>query len=409
MHYNVISYSHKFCDIATREKLAFQEEKALKFLQELKNNKAIKEAILLSTCNRTELITTNLELKSDYFYELFSKYSNLSTKTLQEKSQIFTDKNAVKHVLSVASSLESLVVGEAQIAGQLKDAFKLSSQNKICGDELSGLIEHSFKCAASIRNATQIGKNSVSIASSAVKKAKKILGDLSGVSALIYGAGQMATLVAKHLSSLNANITIISRDLEKTKQIARTIDPKIAVKPLSTLQELLDSSCLVFCATGAQNAVITKQMIKPSAHKRYWFDIALPRDIEEINLQNLEIFSIDDLQEIVKSNIALRNQEAKKAQEIVEQMTDEFFTPKEPNTHAKLIAKIKQSALKAAKAETKRSIKKKFIPKEYEQNLELSIQNAFAKFLHEPFMQIKANNSSELARSINLLFTKEEK
>ncbi len=392
--YLVLSFSYKTCEIAAREKLSFSKEAQEQILAEIARASAIEEAILLCTCNRTELIAEVKDLSAarEFLFETLARTAGLGRADLESAAQIFAGKDAVKHVLSVASSLESVVVGEAQITGQLKEAFRLAKEKNVCFDKLGMLIDHAFKCAASVRNSTEIGKKSVSVASSAVAKARKILGgDLKGKKALIYGAGEMAVLCAKHLAHYKADVVMIGRDYEKTKQLAADFSLSVLVQSSSELARYLNSCEIFFSATGAPHTVITADLVRQTSFKRYWFDIAVPRDIEKIADENIVIYTVDDLREIVQTNLDLRSKEAFKAREIICDLTDDFFEKLRLQNADPVIAAIKQKARRIAHEEALRAVKKSFIPKTYEKNLELAIEKAFNKFLHEPVVFVKQN------------------
>lgn len=178
MGYLVISFSHKNTDIQTREKLAFpNEENKDRFLKQILEDEIIDEAILLSTCNRVEIITSalNTDTAAKSIIKKLSKYSGLEFDNLYDRADIYEHDGAIHHLFSVASALDSLVIGETQIVGQLKDAFRFSVAKKYCGQNLPRALHYSFKCAAAVRNATSLGTGSVSVASTAVAKAKRLL------------------------------------------------------------------------------------------------------------------------------------------------------------------------------------------------------------------------------------------
>lgn len=406
----VVSYSHKNCDIQTRERLAFSKDVMHEIRLELLHNQNIQEALLLSTCNRTELImyaqdTTDAQ---SFTYKLFNKYCELDVSELEGRSEVFKDSSAIKHILGVASALESVVVGEAQITGQLKEAYKDAKQANLCGDNLSILIEHAFKCAACVRNATDIGKNPVSISSSAVFKAKEIFSSLKDLDVLVYGTGEMATLAIKNLLHFGAKITLIGRDYEKSVQIAKEISTLIRVEKPSDLITELNRVSLFFSATSAQTTVIDDSMVQNADFNRYWFDIAMPRDIAKISHNNIFVYNLDDLKTIVDKNIELRNKEASKAFTIVGRLTEEFLQKLRMQNANPIIKQIQQRAKKFAQIETARAIDKGFLPKDYEQNLQKAIENAFKKFLHSPYVQIKKNinksQHAQLAQTLQTIF-----
>ncbi|NPA04176.1 MAG: glutamyl-tRNA reductase, partial [Epsilonproteobacteria bacterium] len=318
MHYLVVSFSHKNTDIKVREKLALsnKEEKAAVPLLE---KEFINEVIILSTCNRVEIIVSTKEpyKATEAILQTLHQTSGISLEELEGRADIYEDNGAIHHIFSVASGLDSLVVGETQIAGQLKDAYKEAFEKGWCGQKLGRVMHYAFKCSKEVRNSTDISKNPVSVASAAVNMAKEKLKSLENVPALVIGTGVMGSLAVKHLLRNRAKVTITSRSFEKAKKVAKEIDTSIKVEPIEKLPELINSYPLLFSATSSPTPIITKEMVKSVEFERVWFDMAIPRDIEPITLPKLSIYAVDDLKEIVDKNMALREEQARVAYKIV--------------------------------------------------------------------------------------------
>ena len=260
MSYLVISFSHKNLDIKQREKLAFNsdEEKA-RFIRKLLEAQTTSELVLLSTCNRVEIIakSSNIKQSSKNIIENLASYSSLDFEFLYDRADIYDGDGAVHHLFSVASALDSLVIGETQIVGQLKDAFRFSQSFGFCGEAMSKVMHYAFKCAAQVRTATSLGTGSVSVASTAVAKAKELVGDSKGVNALVIGAGLMSELAVKHLISSGFDVTITSRDIKKAQNLADSFEASIKVEPYSKLEELLEIMPVMITATSAPYPIIT--------------------------------------------------------------------------------------------------------------------------------------------------------
>ena len=402
MEYLVVSFTHKNTNIATREKLAFNNElEKESFLKEILHNNVINEAILLSTCNRIELILSASASKEagKLAIDQFSKHSTLQIDELLGRADLYENEGAIHHIFTVASSLDSLVVGETQIAGQLKDAFKFSIEKKFSSQKLSRVLHYAFKCAARVRNATQLGSGSVSVASTAVAQAKQLYKNSQEVKALVIGAGEMSELACRHLLKYGFNVVICSRDIKKARVLAHSIvsdgngeeysHDQIEVKSYDLLEDLLNSMRLMITATAAPYPIIKKEMIKPFNKTRNWFDIALPRDIEDMDIENINIYSVDDLQCIVDENMELRASQAKEAYSIVGKMTIEFFTwlktlnvePVIKDLHLKGEAIIEKKILNA--------ISKHFIKEEDKENIKKLCQTVMTEFLHQPTVKLK--------------------
>ena len=285
MNYLVISFSHKSCELKTREKLALDsDEKKIWLLQTLTQLDSINEAIVLSTCNRVELImnVSNIYESTNYALESMSSYSKVGVQKLQSRAEIYEQEGAIHHLFSVMGSLDSLVIGESQITGQLKDAYKFSYAQGYCAQKLSRVMHYAFKCAAHIRTATHISQNKVSISSVAVDMAQKKAGSLSGKTALVVGAGEMSTHAIRNLAKRDVAIKVVARDYNKTKEYVKQFDCDITPCRSYELKELLQRCELLFSATSSHDPVVTKEMVSPVEFTRYWFDIAIPRDIEDI-------------------------------------------------------------------------------------------------------------------------------
>ncbi|BCD60260.1 MULTISPECIES: glutamyl-tRNA reductase [unclassified Nitratiruptor] len=393
MQYLVISFSHKNTDIVTREKLALSDEgRREEVATPLLQNSSINEVIILSTCNRIEII---LSVKDPFsateaVLKKLSEVSGIHYEELEGRADIYEDNGAIHHVFSVASGLDSLVVGETQITGQIKDAYKEAYEKGWCGQKLGRVMHYAFKCSKEVRSSTDITRSPVSVASAAVNMAKEKLGNLGGMSALVVGAGEMGRLAAKHLISHGCNVILVGRDLEKTKTVAQEIDPDIRVEHVSNLQKLINSYRLLFSATSSKNPVITKDMVKEQSFDRYWFDMAVPRDIEEIYVARVHYFAVDDLKEIVNKNMAFREEQARNAYKIVGHFVNEFFRWLQTLEIDPIIKEIRKRAKESAISELQKAIKKGYIPKEYEKSIEKLLHNAFNRFLHDPTKQLKA-------------------
>ena len=411
MQYLVVSFSHKNTDLETREKLALGEEKIReKVYKDLIENDVINELIILSTCNRVEIIASVKEpfKASDAILGELSKISGIDFDELEGRADIYEDNGAIHHIFSVASALDSLVIGETQISGQLKDAFKEAFEKGFASQKLARVMHFAFKCAAEVRNSTDISKNPVSIASAAVAQAKDIFENLGGMTAIVVGTGEMGTLAAKHLLSNGCNVILIGRNYEKTKIIAKELGENVEAAPFENLKNLLNRYRLLFTATSSKDPVITKDMVDIKDFKRYWFDMAVPRDIEDTFFENIEIFVVDDLKEIVNKSLALREAQAKEAYRIVGKYTKEFFRWLQTLSIEPIIKGIREKAKDASISEIKKAIKKGYIPKELEENVTKILHNAFNRFLHSPTKNIKSvaddPSGDTIVESIKFIF-----
>jgi glutamyl-tRNA reductase len=414
MHYLIVSFSHKNSTLAIREKLAFVDEKArLLGMRELNAHPCISESMILSTCNRVEIFCScgDTQEGSDAVFALLSRHSGLSLHELQERGDIFDDEGGIHHLFSVASSLDSMVVGETQISGQLKEAFKLSQDNGFSAQKISRAMSYAFKCAAEVRNATNISSKPVSIASVAISQVKESIGDLTDKKALVIGSGEMSLITCKHLSAQGADVTVMNRTFEKAEAIAAECNAR--VRSFEEIAYAINENELLFTATGSLSPIITEEMIKPTPYERYWFDMAVPRDIE-CDPQNwsIQLFYVDDLKSIVSENIALREDEAKLSYVIVRRHVSLFFEWLKTLSVEPLIKNMYLRAADAAMREADRVIRNGYLPKEYEEEIRKATLQALKRFLH-PISERMRDGSDPmridtLIESMSFLMNEEE-
>lgn len=398
MHYLNISFSHKNSTLEVREKLSYKDDDALRAcLHKLNSGEAINESILISTCNRMEVFCSCSDVASatQHIFEMLASRSAISIEELEGRADIYDDSSAIHHLFSVASSLDSMVIGETQIAGQLKDAFRFSYDNGFCGQKLARAMHHAFKCAAKVRNATDISSKPVSIASVAVAKLKSVLEKVEGKKALVIGVGEMSEITAKHLISSGAGVTIMNRTKENAQRLADECSAEVL--DFSELPNAINEFEILFSATSAPEPIITDDIIKSCDFERYWFDLALPRDINYHKGERINLYVIDDLKNIVDENMSFREDSARKAHGIVGRSTVEFFEWLDTLNIEPMIKEIYQKAFEAAKIESNRVIKKGFIPKEYEAQVQKMGEQVMKRFLHE--MTSKMRSVSEESKS----------
>ena len=392
MSYLIISFSHKNTDINMREKLAFgSNEDKDRFLKNLLDFTDTKEAVLLSTCNRVEIITRSSSVKASAkdIIEKLSLYSKLDFDILYRRADIYDNDGAVHHLFSVASALDSLVIGETQIVGQLKDAFRFSQSKEHCDTKITRIMHFAFKCAAAVRNATSLGTGSVSVASTAVAKARDIISNTAGVKALVIGAGEMSELTIKHLLSSGFEVILTSRNMKKAQLLADTYDEHVKVEPYENLTNLLGQVQVMITATAAPYPIITEDNTPDASFNRYWFDIAVPRDIDDINRSGLNIYSVDDLQDIVNENMSLRAEQAKTAYGIVGKMSLEFYDWLKSLDIEPVVKDLYIKGETVIDKKMKNAIKKGFIRAEDEENIRKLCQTVLTEYLHFPSTQLK--------------------
>jgi len=377
--YYVISFNYRNSDVVLRSKLSELE---------LEDFADFKEVMFLKTCNRIEVL---FDKKRD-INELYDKvFYKVITPEEMLKAETYEDKDAIEHVFKVAASLDSMVVGETQITGQLKDAFYEAYEKHFIGQDLTRLVHFSFKCAKKIRNQTNVSSEPVSVASIAVRKAKEILDDLSGYSAVVVGVGDTARIVCKNLIKEGVNILLVNRTVENAFALKEELgdEVNIDVHSLEALPKLINNYRLLFSATSSRYPIIKNEDIKETKFKRLWFDLAIPSDIEEINCANIDVIRVDDLKEISKKNIQKREKEVKKANELIKKCVEEFEKYLQSVSVEPVIKFLQDKAKECSHQALKNAIKKKYIPKELENEVEKILHNAFKRFLHHPNLTLR--------------------
>jgi len=402
MSYQVVSFNHKNCAQEDREKLAFSTEAEMReMLNKLTGFEFIEEAYIVSTCNRVEIVVATKDAFSSYhaILGLLSLKSGLSFHALKKMGGRYDDAAAIFHIFSVVSSLESLVIGESQITGQVKDAYRFSFHNKTANRKLNRVVSYAVKCAAEVRNATNISKLPLSIASVAVTQAHKIYGNnISGMVAVIIGTGEMGMIAAKNLLRLDCDVLLLGRDRAKLEEKAKELGENVWVDTMDNLHKYLNRYRLLFSATSAKETIIKASMVESDTLDRVWFDMAIPRDIDEMNLSKLQLFRIDDLKDISKENYALKQEQANRAIEIVERYRDEFYKWLRALSIEPVIKGMRLQAKEAIEKELDRAIKKGFVPQEYRTNMEKMAEQMFNRFLHDPTQNLR-QCSSEMGTS----------
>ncbi len=397
MHYLTVSFSHKNSDIALREKFTYTDEEKEGCLKRLVQAPSISEAMLLATCNRMEIYVccSDIDDALTHMMTLLTYKGNISPEYIKETAEIVDDSSAIHHLFAVASSIDSMVVGETQIAGQLKDAFRFALERGYCDKKMSRAVSQAFKCAAKVRQLTDISSKPVSVASVAIGQIKARVDNLAEKKALVIGVGEMSEICAKHLVSDGVETYITNRTRSKAEALATECNAE--VYDFGNLDKAINEFDIIFTATSASYPIITCDLVEKTAFKRFWFDLAIPRDIEIKPRDDIELFVVDDIKNIVDANKAEREQYVRQAHGIVGRSVVEFFEWLDALNVEPLIKEIYQKADAAVEIETQRALKKGFIPKECEFEAKKMAQQAIKRFLHD--MTKKMREASHEAKS----------
>jgi len=406
MHYLNISFTHKNSTIEIREKLSYPNEKNLHgCLKKLTASDVINEAMLISTCNRMEVFCScsDVAQATKYIFEILSNRAGISIEELKARADIFDDSTAIHHLFSVASSLDSMVIGETQIAGQLKDAFRFSYDNGYSAKKIARAIKSAFACASKVRNATDISSKPVSMASVAVAKLKSVTTEtLAGKKALVIGVGEMSEISAKHLISAGVDVHIMNRTKHKAEVLANVCGAKVL--EFEKILDAINEFDILFTATSSHEPIITDAMIKSCEFERYWFDLALPRDIQHKSGGNIHLYVIDDLKVIVDENMSLREDAAKLAHGIIGRAVVDYFEWLNTLDIEPMIKEIYLKAFSAAQEESQRAVHHGFIPKKYEKEAQKMCEQALKRFLHEMTQKMRSSSRESNAETMSNAF-----
>ncbi len=331
MAFIALGINHKTASVAVRERVAFSPEQLVEALRQLCRVVGSREAAILSTCNRSELYLEVEHAQPHAVLEWLAQFHQVPVEDLQACAYVHQDDQAVQHMMRVACGLDSLVLGEPQILGQIKSAYAVAREAGTLGPILGRLFQATFSTAKTVRTDTAIGENPVSVAFAAVSLAKQIFTDMSHSQALLVGAGETITLVARHLFEQGVKkIVVANRTLERATALASEFGAQAIL--LSDIPDALVNSDIVISSTASQLPILGKgaveRALKLRKHKPiFMVDIAVPRDIEPQvgELDDVYLYSVDDLHEVVTENLKSRQGAAKAAEELVVRGTSDFM------------------------------------------------------------------------------------
>ena len=414
----LVGINHNSAPLEMRERIAIPASRLADATRALAHQPGVREALILSTCNRVELLTVQEaadEAHADGFgmLEFLHGYLNIPPTAIQPHIYEFREREAIRHLFRVASSLDSLVVGEAQILGQVKESWTVARDVGAISATLDPLLQRAFKVAKKVRTETQIGSSSVSIASVAVDLARKIFGGLKGKQVLLVGAGKMSELAARHLIRHGASSLLIANRTEsRARDIAARIAEQFAASPIATtilpfdqLEDHAHRADIVISSTGA-GASGPGRVFTP-AHGRlflerrrnrpmFFIDIAVPRDVDPAlnDVEGCFVYDIDDLQQVAVANLANRSREAAAAETIVAHEVEQYHQRIASQPAVDAIRLLQQSAETVRQAELARSAEAlRGLTEDQRTAIDLLTRSLIGKLLHPQIAAIRAKTS----------------
>ena len=400
----LLGLNHKTAPVELRENLAFSKDETSAALKTLQESPALSEAILISTCNRVELLmaTEDKSNAMDAVKLLLAEFKKIPVTEFENALYILDGDDAVRHIFRVASSLDSMVVGEPQILGQIKEAYQTATIKKTSGVLLNKLLHRTFFVAKRVRSETGIGDHAVSISYAAIELGRKIFGTLEGKKVLLIGAGEMAELAVEHLiRNRTGDIIVANRTFERGVKLANKFKGK-AVR-FEEIADCLQRVDIIISSTGSPDYIVTRDQVKGVMHSRrnrplFFIDIAVPRDIDpEINrLTNSYIYDIDDLKGVIDNNIESRNKEAIKGERIVDEAVIRFRQWYDNMDVVPTIVALRDKMDNIARSEVKKTLQTlNHLSNDDCQAINRMTNAMINKILHDPTLLLKRNKSHE--------------
>jgi glutamyl-tRNA reductase len=410
----VVGLNHETAPVAVREALAFPKERLPEVLARVREDAGLSEAMILSTCNRVEVYGRANDPSLDAVAEFLARCHSRPVEEIAPHLYRLEGEGAVRHAFRVAASLDSMVMGEPQILGQVKDAYDAAERAGSLGSVLNALRNRSIAAAKRARTETAIGRNAVSVSHVAVELARKIFGDLRDRSVLLVGAGKMSEVAARQMVRDGARASVLGgRTFEKAEQLAAALGGRAA--PFESLRAELGRADIVISGTGATGIVIRREDVEAAQAARrgrplFLIDIAVPRDVAEDagKVAGVFLYDLDDVKKVAEANLRERKKEATAAEAILEHEIREFLEWRRSLEVVPLLVELRRRADEIRKAEIDKA-RRRFGPltPEEESALEAATAAIVNKLLHEPTVQLKqmaGNGQAEHVGFIRKLF-----
>ena len=390
-----LGINHKTAPVDIRERVAFAPEHLAEAVAKACDEAKLREVAILSTCNRTELYCSLENEQSAQLLQWLADYHQVDPQQLKECSYEHWDQSAAQHMMRVAAGLDSLVLGEPQILGQLKSAFSVSQDAGRLHAELGRLFRHTFSVAKQVRTETSIGQNPVSVAYAAVSLAQHIFADLAESRALLIGAGETIELVARHLKQAGVrSITIANRTLGRALSLAEEVEGK-AIE-FSQIPNELENADILISSTASQLPILGKGSVEAALKKRrhapmFMVDIAVPRDIEPQvgELEDVYLYTVDDLTEVIEENQRSRQDAAQEAEQLIAQGAGQFMRQLRELDAVDTLTQLRSKHTQLAEEELARALRLLEQGKPAEEVLKRLAHGLTNKFLHQPSVQLR--------------------
>ena len=417
MHLFLLGVSHKTAPVDVRERLDFSSRNLGAAVEALATRPSAAESVVLSTCNRSEIYVAseNPERAREDIVTFLSHYHSLSPESFTPHLFSLDDEAAAKHLFRVAAGLDSLVVGEPQILGQVKDAFETAAGRRCTGPMLSKLFHWSFGVGKRVRTETALGEGAVSISFAAVALARKIFGRLEGRRVLVIGAGEISTLTAEHLRAQGVGeMVITSRTPAQAEALADAVSGR--AEPWDDFASLLGTADVVVTATGSQRPILTRAQVEATTGRHrsgplFIIDLAVPRDVEASvgDIEQVFLYNVDDLQSIVQENLSRRTREIAHAETIVAEELLKFATWQRSRGAVPTVVALRQRFDAIRRSELQRlDGKLAGLPPDARARVDEVTRLIVEKLLHEPTEQLKALPDEETqvayTEAVNRLF-----
>lgn len=415
MYIIVVGLNYKTAPVEIREKLTFQPDELFEAMKQLKTKKSVLENVIVSTCNRTEIYAVVDQIHTGRYYikAFLADWFGLDKDEISPYLSILEQDGALEHLYRVASGLDSMILGETQILGQVRTSFLLAQENQTVGTIFNQLFKQVITLAKRSHSETDIGANAVSVSYAAVELAKKIFGDLRTKHVLILGAGKMGELAAKNLHGSGVGkVTVMNRTLQKAEELANRFDG--TAKDLNELQCGLVEADILISSTGAKDLVITKEMMIHVEKMRkgrplFMVDIAVPRDLDPklAELESIFLYDIDDLQGIVEANLQERKVAAEQIELMIELEIVQFKQWVNTLGVVPVISALRQKAL-TVQAETMQSIERKMpnLTDREKKVLNKHTKSIINQLLKDPIVKVKELSAEPNAQESLELFKK---